>query len=318
MVELFSYIIDAEQASVRLDHFLVQQIPDESRSRISKSVQSGLIRVDGKVRKNSYRLKTGETISGSLIVQSAIDVVPEEIDFDILFEDEFLLAVSKPPNLVVHPGSGHHNGTLVNGLVHYCASINKVGDPIRPGLVHRLDKDTSGIMLVAKQNQVHRRLIDDFQSRSIDKYYIGLLSGILSDKQGRIVANIGRHPIHRQKMAIRQVGGKFAATSWRVIDEFDSSYSLVRLKIETGRTHQIRVHMGSLGYPVAGDRLYGKKESRTQLVRQMLHAAKIRFIHPITEKKMVLEAPLWPDFAAVVHEFEQSERARLIEAERCP
>lgn len=309
MADSFTFVIDDRQAAVRLDHFLVQQIPDESRSRIAASVQAGVVRVDGKTRKNSYRLKIGETVAGSLIVQPAIDIIPEKIDFEVLFEDEYLLVLSKPPNLVVHPGSGHYSGTLVNGLVYYCDSINRVGDPVRPGLVHRLDKDTSGIMLVAKQNQTHRRLIEAFQSQTIDKYYTAILVGILDEKEGRIAANIGRHPIHRQKMAIRRMGGKFAATNWQVIQEFDVGYSLVRLKIETGRTHQIRVHMASLGHPVAGDQLYGSKRSQIRFPRQMLHASKIRFIHPATKRKMTLEASLWPDFAAILQKLEQVESA---------
>jgi len=252
-------------------------------------------------------LKAGEKITGSLIVPPALNIVAEEIDFDILFEDEYLLVLSKPPDLVVHPGSGHHSGTLVNGLVYYCDSINMVGDPVRPGLVHRLDKDTSGIMLVAKQNQVHRGLIDAFQSQSIDKYYTALLLGILDEKEGRIAANIGRHPVHRQKMAIRRMGGKFAATNWQVIQEFGFGCSLVRLKIETGRTHQIRVHMASLGHPVAGDQLYGRKRGPMSFPRQMLHASRIRFVHPATKRKMTFEAPLWPDFAVILQKLEQVE-----------
>lgn len=305
MAQSFLFVIDDRQASIRLDHFLVRQIEGESRSRISASIQAGLFRVDGEARKSGYRLKAGETVSGSLIVQAPVHIIPEPIDFDVLFEDEYILVISKPPNLVVHPGSGHNRGTLVNGLVHYCASINNVGDPVRPGLVHRLDKDTSGIMLVAKQDTAHRLLVEAFQSRSIDKYYHALLTGIMVEKQGRIVAGIGRHPVHRQKMAIRSKSGKFAATNWEVIKEFRLGYSLVELRIETGRTHQIRVHMASLGHPVAGDILYGGKKNELKFPRQMLHATRIQFIHPITKASMNLEAPMHPDFVSILEQLEQ-------------
>lgn len=306
MTDSFEFVISGREASVRLDHFLVQRIPGESRSRISSSVQASLVYVDGKARKNSYRLKAGERVTGSLIAQPEIDITPEQIDFEILFEDEYLIALSKPPGLVVHPGCGHYSGTLVNGLVHYCASISDVGDPCRPGLVHRLDKDTSGVLLVAKQEQVHRRLVDAFQSQSVEKYYVALLSGICKEKEGRIAANIGRDPIHRQKMAVRQTGGKHAATNWMVLREFGSDLSLVRLKIETGRTHQIRVHMAYLGAPVAGDSLYGRKREGRHFARQMLHASKVFFDHPVTEQKMEINAPLWPDFADVLRELQKS------------
>ncbi len=310
MAYSFEFVIEERQATVRLDHFLAQQLPHESRSRIAGSVKGGLVDVDGKVRKNSYRLKAGETVAGSLIVQPTIDVVPEKIDFDIIFEDDHLLVLSKPPNLVVHPGSGHHQGTLVNGLVHYCASLNVVGDPLRPGLVHRLDKDTSGVMVVAKHGQVHSLLVDAFQSHSVEKQYTALLSGILEQKKGRIVENIGRDPIHRQKMAVRQYGGKFAASSWQVVQEFGSDYSLAQIHIETGRTHQIRVHMAFLGNHVAGDSLYGRKRSKMNLPRQMLHASKIAFIHPILKEKVIFEAPLWPDFAVVLDDLQQNEQTQ--------
>lgn len=302
MTDSFEFIIDDNRSSVRLDHFLAHQIPQESRARISTAIRAGKFLVDGKVRKTSYRLKSGERVTGSLIEQSVIEVLPEPIEFDILFEDEHLLILSKPPGIVVHPGSGNHSGTLVNGLVHYCRSISSVGDPVRPGLVHRLDKDTSGIMVVAKQEVIHRRLVEAFQAHEVEKYYHALVVGIMMEEQGRIVSNIGRHPVNRQKMTVRQTGGKFAATNWQVVREYESGYSLIRLRIETGRTHQIRVHMASVGHPVAGDQLYGGKRSSDYFPRQMLHASQLRFLHPATKKWMNVEAPIWSDFARILQE----------------
>ncbi len=310
MTEFFEFVINDNQASLRLDHFLVRQIPQESRARLSASVQAGSFLVDGKVRKNSYRLKSGEKVSGSLVEQPVLEILPEPIEFDVLFEDDHLLVLSKPPDLVVHPGSGHHTGTLVNGLVYHCKSIGSVGDSTRPGLVHRLDKDTSGIMLVAKTQVIHRRLVEAFQAQMVKKQYLALVVGIMTQKQGRIVANIGRHPVHRQKMAVRQKGGKFAATNWSVVEEFDGRYSLVRLEIETGRTHQIRVHMASIGHSVAGDQIYGGKQNGNLFPRQMLHARRLGFVHPATGKDMVVEAPIWHDFAQLLQKLKSDESFR--------
>jgi 23S rRNA pseudouridine1911/1915/1917 synthase len=202
---------------------------------------------------------------------------------------------------VVHPGSGNRSGTLVSGLVHHCASIAEVGDSIRPGIVHRLDKDTSGVMIVAKRADVHRLLVDAFKERAMEKEYVALLHGIFDQKTGRLVAPIGRHPVHRQKMAVRETGGRHAATRWRVEDELMGKYSLTRIDIETGRTHQIRVHMASLGHPVVGDDMYGGSRSGDKIPRQLLHASRLRCVHPITGKELDIQAPLWPDFLSVLH-----------------
>ena len=302
----FSYQITERQAGDRLDHFLAENLPEISRSQLNSSVRAGLVLVTGAVKKNSYRLKAGDKVSGSVVSPPAHNVQPENIQLTILYEDEFLLVISKPPGLVVHPGSGNPTGTLVNGLLHYCGSIAGIGDSIRPGIVHRLDKDTSGVMVIAKREDVHRKLVDMFKDRAIEKEYIALVHGVL-DKQGRLVAPVGRHPVHRQKMAVKETGGRYAATHWQVVKEFGGIYSLVVVGIETGRTHQIRVHMAHLGHPVVGDSLYGKRPCPKEILRQMLHASRLRFVHPITGIKLECEAPLWPDFSEVLKGFEQKE-----------
>jgi 23S rRNA pseudouridine1911/1915/1917 synthase len=246
-------------------------------------------------------------VSGSVVSPPAHQVHPEKIQLAVLYEDEYLLVISKPPGLVVHPGSGNPAGTLANGLVHYCGAIAGVGDSVRPGIVHRLDKDTSGLMVIAKREDVHRKLVQMFKDRAVEKEYLALVHGILDQKQGRLVAPVGRHPVHRQKMAVREMGGRYAATHWQVVKEFGGIYSLVVVGIETGRTHQIRVHMAHLGHPVVGDSLYGKRHCPKKIIRQMLHASRLRFIHPITGKKLECEAPLWPDFFEVLKDFEQEE-----------
>ena len=311
----FIFHVTAELTGCRLDHFLVRVIPGASRSVLAESVRAGLILVDGRQRKSSYCLKVEECVAGTLSVAPAMDLLPEQIPFEILFEDLHLLVLSKPPGLVVHPGSGNQTGTLVNGLLYHCQAIAGVGgDAARPGIVHRLDKDTSGLMVVAKEEEAHRRLVDAFKTRMVNKHYLALLHGILEQKAGRIVAPIGRHPVHRQKMAIRE-NGRFAVTNWQVVQEFSAGFSLVRLHIETGRTHQIRVHMASLGHPVAGDTLYSGGRGKRKFPRQMLHSAQLGFVHPVTGEDLAFSAPLWSDFALIldqlVTESQQERRRRL-------
>lgn len=299
--ESLSLIVDSRSAGLRLDHFLVQVLPGLSRALLISTVRSGDITVNGIVRKNSYRLKTGDLISGKPRTQdTAVHVEPEKMPLQILFEDEYLIALSKPPGMVVHPGSGNTGGTLVSGLVYHCQSIATVGDAARPGIVHRLDKDTSGLMLVAKTEGVLRKLAADFKNRRVKKEYLAIVNGIMPEKSGRIVAPIGRHPVNRQKMAVQPATGRHAATSWRTIGEAEDRYSLLAIVIETGRTHQIRVHMQHIGHPLAGDAVYGGGSRDHRFPRQMLHAARLGFSHPATGQYLEIVAPLWPDFSRAV------------------
>lgn len=298
--EEIDLLVTPEHAGSRFDHFLVMAVPQSSRSLLIQSIRQGLLLVDGEEKKNSYRLKQGERIRGTLFHPPPPQLIAQEVPFEILFEDGFLLILSKPPGVVVHPASGNWSGTLVNGLLHHCREIGGVGDEMRPGIVHRLDKDTSGIMVVAKTEYCHRLLVQAFKSRSVEKKYLALLVGTMERKKGRIVAPIGRHPVHRQKMAICERKGRYAATSWQVMEEYDAGYSLVQLHIETGRTHQIRVHMASLGHPVAGDMVYGRGRGKQKFPRQMLHAHQLGLSHPVTGEKLTFSAPLWPDFQKVL------------------
>lgn len=300
----FQITVEFGQAGIRLDQFLAQAISSVSRASITSAIRDGHVLVDGECRKNSYRLRAGEIIRGFVEKPEAIHVAPEKIDLTILYEDEFLLLLSKPPGLVVHPGSGNSRGTLVNALVHHCQSIAEIGDRLRPGIVHRLDKDTSGIMLVAKQEDIHRTLVDSFKNRRVIKEYIALLHGVPRERRGRLVAPIGRHPVNRQKMAISLVTGKHAVTNWEILREFGGRYTLARLTIETGRTHQIRVHMASLGCPVAGDRVYGSHRDNVLFSRQMLHAARLMINHPMTGEQLDYTADLWPDFQEILEKLE--------------
>lgn len=290
---------------MRFDQFVAHFLPHLSRSIINSSIKKGLIRVGTEERKSSYRLKLGETVCGEVEKPAELSVEPEKIDFEIIHEDDLVLVISKPAGLVVHPGSGNSSGTLVNGLVYHCRSLSSVGDSLRPGLVHRLDKDTSGVMVVAKTEAAHQALVDDFKNRRVEKEYLALVHGILSRKTGRIVESIGRHPVHRQKMAVKQIGGKHAASNYSVVEEYDNRYSLVKVRIETGRTHQIRVHMAYVGHPVVGDALYGSSRDNRSFPRQLLHAYRLIFPHPAgfdLEKK----APLTSDFHSVLVNLEST------------
>lgn len=295
----FSYSVGSGCDRIRLDQFLALMDPATSRSLFADAIASGLVVVDGMARKSSYRLRAGEVVTGRLPQRTPPEVAPQQVDFVVLFEDEHLLALSKPPGLVVHPGSGNADGTLVNGLLHHCLSIGAVGDALRPGIVHRLDKDTSGVMLVAKRDEVHRRLVDDFKNRRLTKEYLALAHGRMRQKSGRIVASIGRHPRQRQKMAVLAEGGRHAASNWEVLRQFHGPLSLLRVTIETGRTHQIRVHLAHLGHPVVGDETYGGRPVGP-CKRQLLHAFRLVFRHPVTQQEMEVSAPLWPDFATVL------------------
>ncbi len=295
-----AFLIDEKHVGVRLDQYLALQLPDLSRSQISASIRGKTIVVNGESRINSYRLKREDAISGVIEEDKPLVVQAEEIDFSILFEDDWLLFICKPPGLVVHPGAGNHSGTLVNGLVHHCSNIAGVGDSVRPGIVHRLDKDTSGVMVVAKTDGVHRDLVNCFKEHRLEKEYLTLVQGIPKQYSGRVVGSIGRHHIHRQKMAVKEFGGKHAATNWELLECYVGGLSLLRVRIETGRTHQIRVHMAHLGLPVAGDTVYGGGKSKIHYPRQMLHASRLILEHPVTGRKMDVKAPLWDDFQSIL------------------
>jgi 23S rRNA pseudouridine1911/1915/1917 synthase len=288
----------AADAGQRLDHYLTRHCPEHSRSSLNKLIASAHVLVDGQPVKAGYRLRPGETVTVTFPVPPPADLVPEQIDFTVLYEDEHLLVIGKPPGLVVHPACGHSGGTLVHGLLYRCKDL-PVADAGRPGIVHRLDKDTSGVMLVAKTERALRALMSDFKDRRMQKVYHALLVRSPREPEGRVVAPIGRHPVDRKKMAIHPAQGRYAATWWRISEVFANGWCLAEIGIETGRTHQIRVHMASLKAPVAGDSLYGGGVDRNGLVqplRQMLHASTICFQHPVSGEELCFTAPLWDDF----------------------
>ena len=303
--EPFSYTVEERFHNLRLDQFLALTSEHFSRSQFSESIKSGTIQVNDAEVKPGYRLKPGDVISGTIEVVSApLTLKPQDVFFEVIEEDPEYLVISKPPGLVVHPGSGNIDNTLVNGLLFRYDNIGQVGDENRPGIVHRLDKDTSGVMIVARTKTAHSHLVDQFKNRQVEKTYLALVNGVMTEDAGRIVAPIGRHPVHRQKMAVRERSGRHAISNWKCTKRF-ARHTLLEVHIETGRTHQIRVHLAHLGYPVAGDHLYGSSRDNAGFPRQMLHAWKLSFQHPVTGQRRGVEADLAEDFKTVLVELEK-------------
>ncbi|HEY5621620.1 MAG TPA: RluA family pseudouridine synthase [Pontiella sp.] len=288
-----SLIIDEVQAGSRLDVFLAAELPEASRSHWKTLITEGLVKVNGENCKPNHKLQPGERIDWVLPAMPPDQPLPEPIPLEVLFEDEAVVVINKPPGLVVHPAAGNETGTLVNALLFH--------DPVfaqldRAGLVHRLDKDTSGVMVAAKTRLAMESLQGQFKDRHTEKEYLALVWGI-PPQSGRIETRIGRHPVNRKKQAVLKQGGREAVSEYRIEEGFREC-SLVRVKIETGRTHQIRVHMAHLGHPIVGDRLYGRARKHRlplQPERQMLHAVRLSFNHPESGKRLSFEAPLADD-----------------------
>ncbi len=300
----FSYTVEERFHDLRLDQFLALSFDQYSRSQVSESIKSGQILVNGDAVKPGYRLKSGDIIDGIIEIASApIIPQPQDVAFDVLEENTDYLIINKPPGLVVHPGSGNLDCTLVNGLLFRYGNLNEVGDVFRPGIVHRLDKDTSGVMVVARSSDAHVDLVQQFKNRKVQKTYLALVIGKVVEDSGRIVASIARHPVHRQKMAVRETDGRYAVSNWKCSKRF-AHHTLLELHIETGRTHQIRVHLSHLGFPVAGDKLYGPSKDHAMFPRQMLHAWKLSFTHPTTGSRIDARAELPDDFNAVLAQLE--------------
>lgn len=299
--ETLSFSVDQNFKGQRLDAFLADRLSDKglSRSRLKDLLSNGLVRVNGKSSKPSYRLRGDEQIELQLPESKPLELTPECVDFTIIHEDEDLLVISKPPALVVHPACGHQSGTLVHGLLFHCNDLSGISGVERPGIVHRLDMDTSGALVVAKNDFCHNNLVNQFKERQVEKIYRAIVTGIPEKKSGRITAPIGRHQNNRRKMAIDERNGRPSVTNWQRLEDFSQGLSYIEIKLETGRTHQIRVHMASIGHPVAGDDLYGRKNAKIReelsITRQCLHSYKLSFTHPRNEEQMSFTAPLWPD-----------------------
>ncbi len=281
----------ADIGGERLDVFVARRLPDLTRSRVQRLISEGAIAVAGDRAKPGLRLEAGQRVTVEVPPPAPSRAEPEEIALDVIFEDADLLAVNKPPRMTVHPAPAHNAGTLVNAILAHCDDLSGIGGVLRPGIVHRLDRDTSGIILVAKNDAAHNALARQLKDRTIEKTYLALVEGTPKPAEGAIDAPIARDPARRQRMAVMS-GGRDSVTGYRLIERFNGT-SLLEARPKTGRTHQIRVHFAAIGHPIVGDRVYGK---RSPLVdRQFLHALRIAFDHPRTGERMTLEAPLAAD-----------------------
>lgn len=297
MIKLIS---DAE--NIRIDKYLASKL-DYSREYIGKLIDAKLVFVYDKGVKASYKVSLNDEIvvyDEKLKVEE--DILPVKMDLDIVYEDEYLMVINKPSGLVVHPGNGNYNNTLVNGLMYYTKNLSNIGGEFRPGIVHRIDKDTSGLLLIAKTNLVHEILADDFKNKRIKREYIALLDGVFMQGSATIDAPIGRDKNNREKMAVIE-DGKHAVTHMKVLKRYDKN-TLVSCVLETGRTHQIRVHMAYIGYPIHNDPVYSKKEATS--FGQFLHSYKMNFIHPITKKEMEFVCPLPKYFQEFLDSLDES------------
>lgn len=290
----------SDKENIRIDKYLAS-ILDYSREYIGRLIDSKLVLVNDKIVKASYKVALQDEIvihDEQMKVEDHIE--PVKMDLDIVYEDEYLMVINKPSGLVVHPGAGNYNNTLVNGLMYYTKHLSDVGGSTRPGIVHRIDKDTSGLLLIAKTNQIHEILADDFKNKRIKREYIALLDGVFKNGSATIDAPIGRDKQNRERMAVVE-DGKHAITHMKVLKRYDG-YTLVSCVLETGRTHQIRVHMAYIGYPIHNDPVYSKKEADS--FGQFLHSYKMNFIHPITKKEMEFICPLPKHFEDFLKELE--------------
>lgn len=285
--------ITEQQKGERIDKVISAAEEDWSRSQISNWVKDGHIKVNGETVKPNYKVRLEDEITITPPLLEELDAEPEDLDLDIVYEDEDVLVVNKPKGMVVHPAPGHASGTLVNGLMHHCTDLSGINGIVRPGIVHRIDKDTSGLLMVAKNDLAHASLVDQLVEKSVTRKYIALVHGHIAHDKGTIEAPIARDPKERQKMAVVDKG-KHAVTHFTVLERF-GDYTLVECRLETGRTHQIRVHMRYIGFPLVGDPKYGPRKTM-DIGGQALHAGVIGFIHPRTKEYLEFSAPLPAEF----------------------
>lgn len=287
----------------RLDKFLSAMLPDQSRSYLQKIIKDGNVLVNGEPKKSSYRLEDGDEVTADLPELKSPDIEPENIPLDILYEDDSILMVNKPKEMVVHPSAGHYTGTLVNAVLWHCqGQLSGINGVSRPGIVHRIDKDTTGVLVVCKNDAAHNAVAAQLKEHSITRKYRAIVHGVIKEDEGTVDAPIGRHPTERKKMASGVKNGKRAVTHYRVLERFQG-YTYVECQLETGRTHQIRVHMASIHHPLLGDTVYGPAKDSHHLEGQTLHAMVLGLIHPVTGEYLEVEAPLPEYFENLLKKF---------------
>ncbi|WP_018132392.1 RluA family pseudouridine synthase [Effusibacillus pohliae] len=303
--ESISFLIQEEAAGERIDRFLAERIGDLSRSQIQGLIENGFVLVHDKQVKSNYKLRAGDEVLVSLPEPEPTEVQPENIPLDIVYEDQDVIVVNKPRGMVVHPAAGHMRGTLVNALLYHCKDLSGINGVLRPGIVHRIDKDTSGLLVAAKNDQAHQSLAEQLKKHTVTRKYIAIVHGVVNHDLGTIDAPIGRHPVHRLKMAVVKSGGRHAVTHFAVLERF-KRYTLLECRLETGRTHQIRVHMEFIGHPLAGDPVYGPKRT-LDIDGQALHAQVLGFDHPRTGEYMEFRTNIPDDMARLIEELRKEE-----------
>lgn len=303
-MDIFEAQITTAESGTRLDTYLAAILDGISRSYIQKLISEQRILINSRPVKANYKIKTADQVFVEIPDAAPIDILPEPMDLDIVYEDGDLLIVNKPMGMVVHPAHGHYHGTLVNGLLAHCTDLSGINGKMRPGIVHRIDKDTSGLLMIAKNDMAHQHLATQLKEHSTKRAYYALVQGVLSEPAGLIDAPIGRHETERKKMAVNLKNGKEARTHYYVKERFARN-TFIECRLETGRTHQIRVHMAYLGHPLVGDPLYGTRKSNLDFPGQALHAYALGFIHPRTEEPLYFEAPLPQHFQTVLKELAQ-------------
>lgn len=298
----YTFIIDENIKNRRLDVFLTEQLAEVSRTQVQRLIEEQGVLVNGQIVKAKFRLKLSDVVYCQIPDPDPLEVSPEDIELDIFYEDRDLLVINKLQGMVVHPAHGNYQGSLVNALLYHCQDLSGINGVMRPGIVHRIDKDTSGLLVVAKNDFTHQSLAQQFKEHSIKRKYVALVHGKLKETGGIIDAPIGRDPKDRKKMAVVTRNSKDAVTHYRVLERF-SDYTLLECRLETGRTHQIRVHMAYLNHPVVGDPKYGPKKSHLGFKGQALHARTLGFVHPRYEKWMEFSAAPPPYFSKVLQKF---------------
>ncbi|MCK8058033.1 MULTISPECIES: RluA family pseudouridine synthase [unclassified Fusibacter] len=299
-MERIEFNVEEEDQGIRIDQYLTDAMDGVSRSRVQKWIKQGAITTQtGKSIKKNYILTLGDTITVEVPEPEVWKIEPEQMELEIIYEDSDVIVVNKPKGLVVHPAPGNYTGTLVNGLMYHIKDLSDIGGVIRPGIVHRIDKDTTGLLMVAKNNKAHESLSAQLKDHSVERRYYAIVHGGFSNDAGTIDKPIGRHPKNRLKQAVTEINSKHAITHYEVIERLQS-YTLISCRLETGRTHQIRVHMASIGHPLLGDPLYGVRKEKMKLSGQLLHAETLGFDHPTTGARMVFQAPLPERFVNIL------------------
>lgn len=296
-----------DEAAERLDAYLAARFADLSRSRLQKLIKEGLVTVNGQTAKPSCPLEPGDLVTVKVPLAEPLAAEAEAIALDIVYEDADVIVINKPRGMVVHPAAGNYTGTLVNALLYHCHDLSGINGSLRPGIVHRIDKETSGLIIAAKNDRAHQGLAEQWQTREVERHYRALLHGAMEEPGGTVDAPIGRHPKDRKKMAVVPESGRHAVTHYQVLERF-ARYTLIDAKLDTGRTHQIRVHMQYLGHPVVGDIIYGPKGKSAVKIGMLLHSASMTFRHPIKGTMIHLEAPPPADFAQMLEELRTGQR----------